>query len=416
MRGLSNRWCVLALLFLVGNTMPLQFQAVAALAPFLVAGPGLSYTDIGVLTGLFMFPGIFLAAPAGMLAAWAGDRLALAAGLVLMAGSGLLFASTESYSVMMASRLLGGAGAVVINVVLPKIVTDWFMGKEIATALAIHAVSFGLGIGVAMALLPLIAEFTSWQVALQANAGLAVVAMVLLLVLYRDHGTQKAGEAQEAQEAGEVQEARDSQAPGPKKTGARRLWHLNPPEFVLSSIAGLERGLLGTGYVVFMSFLPPLLIMKGMAATEAGLLTSVTALVSLFSVPLGGYLTDRTGKPTWFIVGGSLSVAAVCFIVPQMAPALIWVCLFGALRGGVTGGIMALPSEVLRPESRTTGFSVVSGVFFISMAALPPVAGYLLDATGNTAAPIWFAGLLWVMIPVMLGLFRLLQRLWISGP
>lgn len=389
MRGLSNRWCVLALLFLVGTTLPLQFQSVAALAPSLVAGQGLSYTDIGVLTGLFMFPGVFLAAPAGMLSAWVGDRLALVIGLALMAGSAFLFAATESYGVMVASRLLGGAGAVVINVVLPKIVTDWFMGKEIATALAIHAVSFGLGIGVAMAVLPLIAATSSWQIALQANAGLALLAIVLLMVLYRDHGAQAAQQA-----------------------GAFRLWRISPPEFVLSSIAGIERGLLGAGYVVFMSFLPPLLIVQGMAATEAGLLTSVVALVSLFSVPLGGYLTDRTGKPNLFIVGGSLSVAAICFIVPQVAPALLWVCLFGALRGGVTGGIMALPSQVLRPESRTTGFSVVSALFFISMAALPPVAGYMLDATGNTAAPLWFAGLLWILIPVMLAIFKLLQRWW----
>jgi len=134
-------------MFLVGASLPMQFQAVPALAPFLIAEVGLSYTDIGVLTGLFMFPGVFLVAPSGVMAAWIGDRLALSVGLFVMAASAVAFAATDSYSVMFASRLMGGAGAIMINILLPKMVTDWFAGKEITTALAINAASFGLGIG-----------------------------------------------------------------------------------------------------------------------------------------------------------------------------------------------------------------------------------------------------------------------------
>ena len=42
MIDLTNRWVVLGLLFLVGITAPLQFQSVAALAPFLIAHAGLT--------------------------------------------------------------------------------------------------------------------------------------------------------------------------------------------------------------------------------------------------------------------------------------------------------------------------------------------------------------------------------------
>ena len=84
MAGLTNRWAVLGLVFLIGLTLPMQFQAVPALAPFLINEAGLSYTDIGVLTGLFMFPGIFLAAPGGVLATRIGDKAALLMGLAVM--------------------------------------------------------------------------------------------------------------------------------------------------------------------------------------------------------------------------------------------------------------------------------------------------------------------------------------------
>lgn len=390
MISLTNRWAVLGLMYLIGLALPMQFQAVAALAPFLVAEAGLTYTDIGVLTGLFMFPGIVLAIPGGLLAARIGDKLTLLIGLSIMLGSTLLFVASDNYGLMFFSRLLGGAGAVLITILSPKIVADWFVDKEIATAQATIASSFAVGVGLGMALLPSIAASSSWQTAMVANAAVAGLAMILLIVGFRNRET---GAAQ--------------------GNNRPKLWQLNRPEFVLSGLAGTGRGLFSSGYVVFMSFLPILLIGQGMRVVDAGWLTSIAAAVSLVSVPLGGALSDRTGKPNYFIVGGSLGTALSCVLVPYIAPALLWVLLFGVLRGGCTGGIMALPSQVLRPENRSAGFAVGTTMHLICMASFPPIAGYLLDATGDNAAPLWFAGLVWLSIAVLLAVFKMLQRRWI---
>lgn len=392
MINLSNRWVVLGLMFVIGVTAPLQFQSVAALAPFLIGQAGLTYTDIGVLAGAYMLPGVFLAAPSGFLTAWIGDRMTLIIGIALMAASGVAFAFTDSYGVMLASRLIGGAGAVAVTVILPKIVTNWFVGKEIATAMSIIASSVGFGIGLAMAALPLIASPTSWQVAMHATTGISAIAIVLLLAVYREAETSV-----------------------PKPGESLLLWRIDRTEAVLSSLAGANRGLFSAGYAVFMSFLPALLISQGMRPVEAGLLTSLAALVSLVSVPLGGYLSDKTGKANLFIVGGSLSATVTCLAIPFVGPAIVWIVLFGALRGGCTGGIMSMPSQVLRPESRNTGFAVVSAVYFVCMAVFPAIAGWLLDATGSTAAPLLFAALLWFLITVVLGVFLVLKQRWIAG-
>ncbi len=392
----SNRWVVLGLLFLVGLSAPMHFQAIAALAPFLIAEAGLTYTDVGVFTGIFMLPGIFLAAPTGPIAARFGDRLTLILGTALMALSTVAFALTDSYVAMFACRLLGGAGAVAVSVLLPKVVTDWFVGKEIATAMAIIASSVGFGIGLAMAALPWLASMTSWQTAMHINAAIAALAIPILFLIYRNTEPTGAG-------------ARDVQSPSNQP-----LWSISRKEIVLASLAGIGRGLFSAGYAVFMSFLPPLLIARGMAPVEAGLMTSLAAVVSLISVPLGGYLSDRTGKPDYFIIGGSLSTTLVCLLIPYAAPLALWVFLFGALRGGCTGGLMSLPSQVLRPESRNSGFAVVSAVYFVCLAAFPPIAGYLLDTTGSTAAPMLFAALLWFAITMLVIAFRILQRRWIA--
>ena len=48
---LNNRWAILALLLVVRLVMGFQFQAVASMTPFMVAGLGLDYAQIGTLVG-----------------------------------------------------------------------------------------------------------------------------------------------------------------------------------------------------------------------------------------------------------------------------------------------------------------------------------------------------------------------------
>ena len=89
------------------------------------------------------------------------------------------------------------------------------------------------------------------------------------------------------------------------------------------------------------------------------------------------------------------------------------VLLFGILRGGCTGGIMALPSQVLRPECRGIGLAIGTAISYVFMAVFSSIAGYLLDVTADPAAPLWFAALAWLLILIMLGSFKILQRKWI---
>lgn len=376
----------------------MQLQTVQALAPVLVERVGLTYAEIGMLTGLAMLPGVFFALPGGMLAARLGDRRTMAISLALMLLGALLFAATESYPVMVAARLVGGIGTAVLTTQGLKVVTDWFAGREISTAMSINASSFGLGIGMATGLLSGIAAVSSWQVAVLASVGLIGVALYLVLVVYRDKAVPGAASAGAAKS-------------GPGRASRHGL-QISLHEFVLALLAAAMRMWFVSGYVLFMSFAPVLLISRGMSVAQAGFLVSMSAIVALGSVPLGGYLIDRTKKPNVFITLGALGAAFACFMLPQGGYALFWILLFGLLRGACTGGIMALPSEVLRPGSRNAGFGLSSTVYFLGLSVIPPLAGWILDATQNHDAPLWFATGLWMMIPFTLLLFRVLQRSW----
>ncbi len=100
------------------------------------------------------------------------------------------------------------------------------------------------------------------------------------------------------------------------------------------------------GYVVFFSFAPTYRAGQGMASAEAGLLVSILLWLTIVTIPLGGYIVDRTGR------GGTA----------------IW-----------AGG-------------------------------LPALAGWLHELTGNVETAIWFSAICLVLSPLSRLAFRYWQR------
>ena len=65
-----------------------------------------------------------------------------------------MMALVPSWSAQIAGRLIAGLGGVLLNVIMSKMVTDWFAGREIASAMAIFVNSWPVGIALALVGLP----------------------------------------------------------------------------------------------------------------------------------------------------------------------------------------------------------------------------------------------------------------------
>jgi hypothetical protein len=52
-----------------------------------------------------------------------------------------------------------------LNVLVTKMIADWFLGRELVTAMAILVIGWPLGIALAMVTVPALAEAWSWQTA-----------------------------------------------------------------------------------------------------------------------------------------------------------------------------------------------------------------------------------------------------------
>src|SRR5262249_15680492 len=110
---------------------------VAALSSFVVADLGIDYTKLGLLIGVYFLPGIAIAYPGGLLGQYFGDKRIALSGMALMVAGGLLTAFCNNYAGLFVGRLTSGTGAVLLNVLLTKMTTDWFANREIGTALGL---------------------------------------------------------------------------------------------------------------------------------------------------------------------------------------------------------------------------------------------------------------------------------------
>lgn len=387
-RFLASRWTLLTLIFFARIGVGFQFIAVAALMSQLQNDLQLGYGEIGLLLGSFMFTAIFLSIPNSIVATFLGDRVTLLGGLGALVIGGIILAESSDFSTALVGRLFGGIGAVFITVTGAKVLTDRFAGKEIATAMSFLGVAWPVGIALGLSVLPFATQWQDWRAAVYLTIVLPAVAAVTLSImpLTPENASERGGEP------------------------ASQFWKISRREFRLVILGGLAWTLMSSGgYVVFSSFAPVYLAEQGVTQAEAGLMVSILSWLIIVTIPLGGYLVDRTGQGDKAIWIGCLVAAAAIAMIPVGGPIIVWIVLSAAL-GITVGAVMALPSEVLSTNSRATGMGVFYTLYYAGTAGLPALAGWLHEITGNVEAVIWFSAVCLVLSPITLLAFRKLQQ------
>lgn len=386
MTDFRDRWSILAVLCLARTAMGYQFQAIASVSGRLVRDMGFSYAEIGTLIGLYMLPGAAVALLGGALAARFGDKVLAVAGLAMMTLGDALVVAFPAPETLFAGRIVAGAGGVIFNVVVTKMVADWFVGREIVTAMALTAATWPLGIAVGLVAHGPAAAVAGWPGAMATTGVLAAAATILVAARYRPPPTAGA-------------------APAGRIRGVRPSLR----ELLLVSLAGFVWTVLNIGLACYFSFAPDLLADRGATPRGAAVLVSAGLWASLVAIPLGGYLAERLRRPNAAIVLFTLMAGASLFLMPYAGLPLLWCLVIGIGIGPPAGAIMALPSEVLRPESRATGLGVFFTWYYAGMAVGPVIAGWGRDVTGSAATPVLIGGAFFASVSVCLFLFRTLQ-------
>jgi MFS family permease len=377
---LRNRWGILAVLFTVRLTMAFQFQTVAAVAPLLTTQFGVGIAEIGFLIGLYFTPGVVLALPGGAIGTWLGDKRTTLAALMLMLIGSLAMATGESWHWQIAGRVVAGAGGVLLNVQLTKMITDWFAGKEIATAMAVFVNSWPAGIALSLLILPSIGTAHDVQAVHLFVVALTVIGIALTLT-YRP-------------------------PPGEAATAAA-FTRLDLKALIALTVAALIWGLFNVGFAVLFSFGPTLLVERGWSIAQAGSAVSIALWLSVFSVPFGGFLADRLKRPQLVLVVGSLATAALMLCLAHTGAVIFTMIAIGLIAGQPAGPIMSLPARVLLPATRAIGMGIFYTIYYGTMMLGPIIGGGAAKWTGSAAAAFDFGAIAIAVGPAFLWVFNL---------
>lgn len=367
------RWRILALLFLARVGLGFQFQTMASVGDDLIVAFGLDHAGIGLLIGLFMAPGLLLALPAGFMGRYASDRVLAVSGLCALALGGLVSgAAADSWTIAL-GRILAGAGFLFTTLYFTKMVADWFAGREIATAMSILVMSWPFGIAMGQVGHAWLAEAYGWRVPFQVASVYCLVVAIGLFLFYRPPGDTR------------------SATPGSPTRLTGREWRL-------IICAGIAWGAFNAGYVIYLSFGQKVLEAQGDTALKAAGVISVGSWLMILSGALCGQIADRFGRRDTILAICMTSAIASLLLLGVPRAGLAASLLFGLLGMAPAGVIMAMAGEAMRPEQRAFGMGVFFTVYYAIMMAAPPIAGAVLDATGNASASVVFGMILFATV------------------
>jgi MFS family permease len=375
---------MLTILFIARVTMGFQYQAVAALSPLFADSFGIGLADLGILVGLYMSPGVVVALPGAAIGKLFGDKRVVSFGMILMIIGGLIMAFGWNYPLQLTGRVVAGAGGVILNVLMAKMVTDYFSGREISLAMGIFANSWPVGIAAALLVLPLVGNTAGLSWAMLTVAIFILIGLLLFYSMYVD-----------------VAQA------GVKSAGKFKI---SGTALIALLLAGIIWAFYNAGLAMIFAFAPIFLLEKGWSLLSANSTTSIVLWLAVISIPIGGYLADRTGKKDLIILG-SLTTFAILLPLSAHTEFVISIyILMGLFAGLAAGPIMGLPSEVLTPENRGIGIGIFLSLFYVGVVLAPILAGALLETTGNPGVAFYLGSVLLMLGCLAQLAFRFLAK------
>ncbi len=381
------RWAVLVVISLAMFGNYYVYDAVSPIADLLKEQLGFTDTNIGTLNAIYSFPNIIMVLIGGIIIDRIGVKKATFLFGVLCFVGAIVTAATSSFVVMASGRLIFGLGAESLIVSVTTAIARWFKGKELSFAFGANLTIARLGSFAALNS-PTWARpaFENWQWPLLISVAFGVFCIVGAVIYWIME--DRAAMRYQIGEAGET----DKVVFGDLfRFGKSYLYVVLLCVTFYSAI------------FPFQTFAIKFFIeAHGTTREFGGFLSSLITLFAMFCTPLFGYMVDRVGKRSLFMMYGSLllvpvylmmAYTSVSLLVPMammgiafsLVPAVMWPSVAYIVEEGKLGtayGLMTMIQNI-----GLFGFNVIIG-------RANDIAGASAQNPGGYALGMWIFSIL----------------------
>lgn len=359
-----------------GVVAALQVGKAAIAIPALRSDFHLNLEQAGWVMSIFALLAVIGGIPVGAAITRFGDRNLIVAGLVAIAAGSATGASTDTFHVLLAARVLEGTGLLFVVIAGSAILNRVAAREDRDLIFAFWSCYMPAGIALAI-LLGLAVD--GWRLFWFANAAVACLFAILLQFLVP-------GEAPD----------RARLSPGTLMNNAGRTITSAGP-----LLLALMFAMYGLQFFALFSFLPVLLVERiGVPHTAAGVMTAL-AVAANIAGNIGAGIALRRGMPRWLLLAAASAVMTVTgiavFLLPLPAGLLFGLCVvFSGVGGCLPSAMMgAAPRAVPEPQLGAMSVGLVMQGSNLGQMIGPVVVGSLVDAGGWQAAamPVAIAGM-----------------------
>jgi cyanate permease len=369
---LAGVWLVY---FCFGSTS----AAIAPLVARITDELHLTHTQMGSVLGAWQLVYIGAAIPCGALLDRLGARRGVALGALVIAASGLLRSQADSYFTLLFAVAAFGVGGPLVSVGAPKVIGQWFVGRERGLGMGLYMVGQSLGTIIALAATPGIGLRLAggdWRTVLMAY-GLVALAAAAAWFAISSHPASRAMEQRIAAE--------------PRPPQGRVMLELLGVR-ALRTVLYLAVGTFFFGHAL-ANWLPEILRTGGIDAADAGYWASIPVAIGIGAALVFPRLaTPQRRIPILAALFTCQMLAPLLILLGGEAPLATGLVLQGLARGSLSTIVVLVLMELREVDPRRMG--AAGGMYFtageIGGVLGPLTIGTLVDLTGGFAAGLYF--------------------------
>jgi len=309
-----------------------------------------------------------------------GARRVIVAALFLVFGSMTGVGLARNYLTVVLLYTLTGVGSALANVPMMSLAVAWFSSGMRGRASGFMVIGSGFAILLSGRLVPFLNGIfgpEGWRYSWFSFAFLVLCIAIFCGLVLRNHPEEKGLQAIGGDGEAVHFDDRDP------TYGKGDLWQLAAIYF-----------LFGVSYVIYATFFVTALVQdKGLSEATAGAMWSWVGIISLFSGPVFGTLSDYIGRRIALILVFSLQTCAYLLAATQQGVVLLMasVVCYGLVAWSIPSIMAALVGDVVGARKASAVFGFVTFIFAIGQIVGPALAGQLAERYDDFSGSFYLA-------------------------